>query len=160
MGDSTLNGIQEDSTLNGIQEDSTLNGIQEDSTLNGIQEDSTLNGIQEDKMCSTQMINVRVFPWACVTDFYNSLEPLMERKPSKLIIHTGTNDAIEKDVDQIFNELLNLKSYVNVRFPNCNDTISCPTLRVDNIKARNTVAELGMKLKELKILNIGNTNIT
>ena len=33
-------------------------------------------------------------------------------------------------------------------------------LRVGNLTARKTVAELGRKLKELKNLNIGNTNIT
>ena len=61
-------------------------------------------------MSSNQMINVRVFPGACVTHFYNFLEPLMERKPSKVIIHMGTNDAVEKDADHLLNELLNLKN--------------------------------------------------
>ena len=42
--------------------------------------DSTMNGIQVDKMSSDQMINVRVFPRACVTYFYDLIEPFYGEK--------------------------------------------------------------------------------
>ena len=61
--------------------------------------DSTLNGIQESKMSSNDSIKVRSFSGAVVNDLYNYLEPLMDKKNSKLILHVGTNDATNKSAE-------------------------------------------------------------
>ena len=122
--------------------------------------DSILNGIQQNRMSKNQLFKVRVFPGAHVSDFYHYLEPLMEKRPAKLIIHAGTNDAVEKNCNEILNELLQLKFYTNKRFPSCFVTISCPTLRTDNSKARNTLNELRLKLVQINIPVITNDNIT
>lgn len=90
--------------------------------------DSTLNGLNEGKMSKNKKIVVRSFSGAVVNDFYNYLEPLMEKKPSKLIIHAGTNDTSSKNANEIFTELLQLRDYVKMRF-NIDARISCPTLR-------------------------------
>ena len=105
-------------------------------------------------MSKNQLFKVRVFPGAHVSDFYHYLEPLMEKRPAKLIIHAGTNDAVEKNYNEILNELLQLKFYINKRFPSCFVTISCPTLHTDNWKARNTLDELRLKLYQLLLMTI------
>ena len=50
-------------------------------------------------MSSNDSIKVRSFSGAVVNDFYNYLEPLMDKKPSKLILHVGTNDATNKSAE-------------------------------------------------------------
>ena len=115
--------------------------------------DSTLNGLTENRMSSNGTIIVRPFPGAIVGDFYNYLEPLMEKLPSKLIIHAGTNDATSKSATDIVNELLLLKSYIAERF-NIDVCISCPTTRVDNAYAKNTVNEICSQLNQVKDINV------
>ena len=53
--------------------------------------DSTLNGIQENLM--GPRFKVRAFPGAIVRDFYHHALPLLEKKPSYVILMAGTNDA-------------------------------------------------------------------
>ena len=60
---------------------------------------------------------------------YDYLAPLIRKKPDHIIIYTGSNDAPDKDSDEILEEI----SYANVYF-------SCPIYRFDNVKA-------GMALK-------------
>ena len=121
--------------------------------------DSILNGIQENRMSFNGSIKVRPFPGAVVNDFYNYLEPLMEKKPEKLIIHAGSNDALDKTAEEIFNDLIQLKSYIKQRF--CIDAvISCPTMRTDNSRAKKVVVELCEYLNKLECTVICNDNIT
>lgn len=121
--------------------------------------DSILNGVQEGKMSSNGSIKVRSFPGAVINDFYNYLEPLMEKKPDKLIVHVGSNDAFDKTAEVIFNDLVQLKSYIKQRF--CIDAvISCPTIRTDNSRAKKVVAELREYLNKLEGTVICNDNIT
>ena len=120
--------------------------------------DSTLNGLKESKMSYNGTIVVRSFPGAVVGDFYNYLEPLMEKLPSKLVIHAGTNDSINKNSTDILNELLQLKTYLEERF-RIDVCLSCPTIRVDNVNAKKTVTDLCLKLNQLDIKVICNKNI-
>ena len=83
----------------------------------------------------------------------------MCRKPSKLIIHAGTNDAMDKSADEILFELLQLKAYVKQRI-GITAIISCPTIRTDNTKAKQVVSELCVKLNKLNVPIICNINIS
>ena len=121
--------------------------------------DSTLNGIQENRMSSNNSIKVRAFSGAMVNDFYNYLEPLMEKTPDKLIIHAGTNDTMEKNAEDILCDLLQLKSYIFERF-GIVAVISCPTLRTDNFMAKRKVSELCSLINNLEIPFICNKNIS
>ena len=112
--------------------------------------DSTLNGLNESRMSKNKQIVVRSFSGAVVNDFYNYLEPLMEKKPSKLIIHAGTNDTTNKNANEILNDLVQLRDYIKKRF-GIDMCISSPTLRCDNYIYKNIVEELSRKLRKQKI---------
>ena len=84
--------------------------------------DSTLNGIQETLM--GPRFKVRAFPGAIVRDLYHHAIPLLEKKPSYIIIMAGTNDAITKTSEIILVELLLLKSFVEDALPGCKVVIS------------------------------------
>ena len=71
----------------------------------------------------------------------------------------GTNDAMEKDADTIAAEILQVKWFVEAMLPGCQVFVSCPTIRVDNDIAKNTVFNLRKKLINEKIPLILNENI-
>ena len=121
--------------------------------------DSLLNGIQEKKMSKDGTIKVRAFPGAVINDMYKFIQPHMERKPSKIILHIGTNDAVGKTSDEILYELLQLKAFIMQKY-NITPVISWPTLRTDRAKAKYVILELWKRLEQLNIPSISNTNIT
>ena len=92
---------------------------------------------------------VRSFPGACVDDMYDYLLPLLKKKPTNIIIHIGSNDAPNKNADQISEEITNLKEFIENILPNVHIFISCPVLRLDNAKANSTLRELSKILKSL-----------
>ena len=70
------------------------------------------------------------------------MNPLLKKEPSNLILHVGTNDAIEKSEGQIKNELNNLTNYITEKLPQCKVFLSLPTLRIDNSAAERTLREV------------------
>ena len=65
-----------------------------------------------------------------------------KKKPSHIIVHAGTNDAYHSTSREILNKLLNFKSFIQEKFPDCKVFILTPTLRSDNVKATLTANEL------------------
>ena len=51
-------------------------------------------------------VKVRGFAGARIKDFYNYLIPLLEKRPSRIILMAGTNDSVEKSSQEILTELL------------------------------------------------------
>ena len=92
---------------------------------------------------------VRAFPGACVDDMHDYLLPLLKKKPTNIIIHIGSNDAANKNADQISEEITNLKEFIENILPDVHIYISCPVLRLDNAKANSTLRELSKILKSL-----------
>ena len=119
--------------------------------------DSTLNGIQETLM--GPRFKVRAFPGPIVRDFHHQAIPLLEKKPSYIVIMAGTNDTITNTLEVILVELLQLKSFIEYALPGCKVAISCPTDRFDDPKACLTVLHLRRKLNNLQIPLISNDNI-
>ena len=110
-------------------------------------------------MSSDGSIKVRSFPGAVVNDFYNYLEPLMEKMPSKLIVHAATNDAMGKCANEILSDLMQLKDHIKRRF-DITAIISCPTIRTDDRNANKVTADLCFQLNNLGIPIICNKNIS
>ena len=104
-------------------------------------------------------VKVHGFSGATISDFYTYLLPLLEKKPSNIIIMAGTNDSVNKNSDEIVSELLLLKNWILKAIPEINITISCPTIRMDNQKARLTILNIHKKLSEVDINLIDNGNI-
>ena len=118
---------------------------------------SLVLGLQEKKMGSK--IKVRGFSGARIKDYYNYLLPLLEKRPTHIILMAGTNDSIEKSSEEILAELLELKSWILDMLPEVSITLSCPTTRNDNQNARFTLLRLREKLIALGIDIITNDNI-
>ena len=118
---------------------------------------SIIMGVQEQKM--GPKVKVRGFPGARIKDFYSYLLPLLDKNPSNIILMAGSNDSIDKSSEELLVELLNLKKWISDKLPGVKITISCPTIRNDNQKARLTILRLREKLQNLNIDLITNENI-
>ena len=87
------------------------------------------------------------------------LIPIIQKKPSNIILHVGTNDAKNLPSRTVLDNLLKLKALVRDSLPTCRVFISTPTLRTDDGKAQITVRQLTKHLLQLKIDTINNNNI-
>ena len=122
--------------------------------------DSTLNSITEEKLCGQgRLVKVKRFPGSTVDDLSHHIIPIIRKKPTNMIIHTGTNDAPSSTSREIQDNLLKLKALVNEKLPQCKVWLSTPTLRTDNGKATLTVSQLVNHLLNLNIDVIDNRNI-
>ena len=122
--------------------------------------DSILNGIVEEKLCGQgRLVKVKRFPGSTVDDLSHHIIPIIRKKPTNMIIHTGTNDAPSSTSREIQDNLLKLKALVNEKLPQCKVWLSTPTLRTDNGKATLTVSQLVNHLLNLNIDVIDNRNI-
>ena len=118
--------------------------------------DSTLNGVHEALL--GPRFKVRAHPEAIVGDFYHHAVPLLEKKPTYVIIMAGTNDSTMKSSELILVELLQLKTFIEKQLPGCTVIISCPTDRNDDPKAKLTNLHIRRKLNNLKLPIIVNDN--
>ena len=88
--------------------------------------DSTILGLQERRMGGK--FKTRGFSGAVIEDLYYYMHPLLEKIPSHVIIMAGTNDAKNKDANQIIDELVKLKEYVGKTLPDCVVTFILPNI--------------------------------
>ncbi len=121
--------------------------------------DSIVGGIHEDKL-SRYKVKVRSNPGACIDDIYDYIAPLLRKKPTYIILHVGSNDAISKSSRNIYTEIVNLKGYIEDCLPASKVIISCPVLRTDNQKANRTLQEVDSKLKGSNFDLVLNDKIT
>ena len=126
-----------------------------DTTL--IAGDSILNGIEERRL--HKKVKVRAFPGARVDDLYDYLAPLVKKRPTNIILHIGSNDAIDKTSDHILKEILDLKSNILSILPTVRVYLSCPTIRLDNRVVNDVLRDLDLKLKSLTGDIISNDNV-
>ena len=88
-------------------------------------------GLRESKMSFSRNIKVRFFPGARIQDMYYYLVPLLRKRPDKIILHVGTNDAPHMKADEMLEELGKLKSLIWDMLPSVKIVLSAPTIRVD-----------------------------
>ena len=123
--------------------------------------DSMLNGIDESLLSKSAPVKVRSFSGAVIRDMYDFIQPLMERKPGKIILHVGTNDIpYGKSAEDIMCELLRLKTYIMLKYK-ITPIISWPIIRADyDGKWAETVTDIWRALDEVSIPSIRNTDIS
>ena len=92
--------------------------------------DSILHGIMEQKM-SKKPVKVRCFPGATINNMKDYLKPLIKKCPSALILHVGTNDAVNSTSHDIAKNLMSLRTEIINSLPNCKVFISTPIIRTD-----------------------------
>ena len=119
--------------------------------------DSTLLGLEEKRM--GPRFKVRGHSGATVSDMFFHLVPLLQKKPDYVILMAGTNNSTEKDADTLVTEIIQLKWFVEIMLPECKVFVSCPTVRVDNNIAKETVLSIRQKLIDTQVPLIANENI-
>ena len=118
---------------------------------------SIMSGIQENRL-KRYKAKVRVFPGAVIDDMFDYLAPLLKKKPTNIILHIGSNDAINKSDVEIIDEINNLKSHIGSILPETKVFLSCPVVRKDNIRANLTLRKVDTYFKSLPYV-IKNDNI-
>ena len=104
--------------------------------------DSMFNQLDERRIANSLMgkyqVKVRAHPGATVGDMRHHLTAWLRKKPSHVVIHVGTNDTTneKKSAEEIYDELVELKSYAESLVPGAKVVISCPIVRRDD-KAAN-----------------------
>ena len=122
--------------------------------------DSIINPVIEEKINKKdRLVKVRNFPGATVADMEHYLIPIIQKKPSNIILHVGTNDANNLPSPTVLDNLLKLKALVKDSLPKCKVFTSTPTLRTDDGKAQITVSQLTKHILQLKIDTVNNINI-
>ena len=122
--------------------------------------DSIINGVVEEELCGGgQNVKFRNFSGATADDLNHHIILLLQKRPSHIIVHAETNDAYHSTSWEILNKLLNFKSLIQEKLPDCKVFISTPTLRSDNGKATLTVNQLTNHLLQLNIDIVDNRNI-
>ena len=123
--------------------------------------DSMLCGIEEKRLSKKFNVKVRPRQGANICDMYDHIYPYLRKKTKYIIIHISTNDTSMKDKssEEIFDQLLELKRYIESKEYDIKVTISCPIVRSDNGLANLKIFHLRNKLKSANISIIDNENI-
>ena len=83
-----------------------------------------------------------------MADMEHYLTPIIQKKPSTIILHVGTNDAKNLPSRTVLDNLLKLKALVidGESLPTSRVFISTPALRTDDGKAQLTVRQFSKHL--------------
>ena len=72
--------------------------------------DSMLAGIDKNRLTTGKhKVNVRYFPGARTDDTYDYMKPLLRKLPYYIILHIGTNDALDNTSREILGKILSWK---------------------------------------------------
>ena len=122
--------------------------------------DSMISGLNEKKLGNSKcLVKVRPFPGAKIIDMFDYLKPLLQKCPSAVLLHIGTNDAKDSSSSEIVDKMLILKTYITDHLPNCKVFLSSPTIRFDEAKASYTINKVNELLTMLDIKKVNNNNI-
>ena len=97
---------------------------------------------------------------AKIKDISNNLDELIQNYLKTIILHVGTNNAVEDAPEDIYNDLISLKANIEDKIPSCQVVISCLIRRSDNVKANKTAEKVNNFIKLAKLKFIDNGNIT
>ena len=80
--------------------------------------DSILNGIVEENLCGQgRLFKIKRFPGSTADDLSHHIIPKIRKKPTNVIIDTGTNDVPSLTSKEIQDNILKLKFLVNEMLP-------------------------------------------
>ena len=96
---------------------------------------SMLSDLHEYKMSRRKTIKVRIFPGATINDMKFFAALMLKKKPDKVIIHVGTNDAPHFTPDEMFKNMKELRLLIQKMVPSAKIILSSPVIRVDKANA-------------------------
>ena len=88
------------------------------------------------------------------------MKTILRHKPEYIILHIGTNDALNVPPNEILDKILELKKKIEEINKDCKIIISMLIYRFDNRKAGNTVNELTNMFINLNVPFVNNKNIS
>ena len=97
---------------------------------------------------------------AKIKDISNNLDELIHNDLKTIILYVGTNNTVEDTAEDIYNDLISLKTKIEDKIPNCQVLISYLIRRSDNVKANKTAEKVNNFIKLAKLKFIENGNIT
>ena len=121
--------------------------------------DSLIGGIVEQKLSARKLVKVRSFPGSLVEDMKYYLTPLIKKRPTKILVETGTNNAIDDDAKTIFDKIVDLQTFIKGHLPDTEVTFMEIPRRADNPHANKILREVNTMLKTSNIRTISNDNI-
>ena len=123
--------------------------------------DSMINHLDEQRLSTSvkKTVKVRSFPGSTVEQMYKNVGPLLKKKPDVIFLHVGTNDAVKKTSDNIIDDILKLKHFIELQLPDTKIIISCPIMRTDDTKASLTIKHIISKMKFTMVDHLLNDNI-
>ena len=111
-----------------------------------------IGGVNEKKLSdnTNERVKVHSHPGATIQDIKYHLHAHLRKKPTHLILQVGTNDARNREVtsDQIYEGLIDLKTFSEELVPGIIVTISCPMVRCDNRYANEKLIRVKHRLIE------------
>ena len=117
---------------------------------------TVINGVLEKGLCEGgRNVKVRNFPGAKVNNLNQHFIRLLQKEPSYIIVHAGTNDPYHSTSREILNKLLDFKSLIQEKLPDC----SIFFLSSDKRKATLTVNQLTNHLLQLNFGIVDNRKI-
>ena len=105
-------------------------------------------------------IRVQSISGAKIEDITSNLDELIHNDLKTIILYIGTNNTVEDIPEDIYNDLISLKTKIENKIPNCQVLISCLIRRSDNVKANKTAEKVNNFIKFTKLKFIDNGNIT
>ena len=73
---------------------------------------------------------------------------LLEKNLDYVILHIGTNDAVDHQLNDIISKIFKLKEFIQLKVPSCKVIISTPIKRHDNKKASSVVDDVMQQLQQ------------
>ena len=121
--------------------------------------DSMLEHIDETRMSRKFKVKVRPFSGAKTEDMLDYLVPLPEKMSDYVILHVGTNNAIDYEASDIVKKIIQVKMFIKLRVPNSKVIISRPIKRHNNDNASRVIDKVISQFEKLTIDMIGNEKI-
>ena len=127
--------------------------------------DSMVKDIQGHKLSRRKKVKTISISGATSEDFKDYIRPLAKKKPSEIIIHCGTNDLLDKNIDTV-NNIKDIAAIIKQESPNTNVSISSITYRADNesLNTKIDIVNTGLlnlcKLNRLKFVDNSNISLS
>jgi hypothetical protein len=126
--------------------------------------DSMLRGINEKFICqkAKKSVKIKYFSGATIKDIRSNIKDIiLDENPSGIILHVGTNNAVDETSNKIYGDLMSLRAELVNTYGIENTIVSIPTIRSDHGKAALTISKLNKRFLDTPGLTIvNNENIS
>ena len=121
--------------------------------------DSIIGGIDEKRLSGKQLVKVRSFGGSTIQDMVFYITPLLQKRPSVVVLHVCCNNSNKSRANEIIEGLTELKCYIEEQVEGVKVVFSTPTLRMDDRNAAKILDQVSGMLRDGPVPFIDNSNI-